>query len=46
MLVGRSIMGKKDKTSENTKDKLSLVVKSGKYQIGKYSQLVSLEFYH
>ena len=28
-------MGKKDKTSENTKDKLNLVIKSGKYKIGK-----------
>ena len=28
-------MGKKDKTSENTKDKLGLVIRSGKYNIGK-----------
>merc|ERR1711862_276586 len=33
-LKERSIMGKKDKTSENTKDKLNLVIKSGKYKIG------------
>ena len=29
-------MGKKDKSSENTKDKLNLVIRSGKYKIGKY----------
>merc|ERR1711874_5090 len=39
---GRSNMGKKDKTSENTKDKLTLVIKSGKYQVGYKAAMKSM----
>ena len=44
-------MGKKGKTTENTNQKLSLAIKSGKHKVGKYfihiflSQVLTLHFF-
>ena len=35
-LFACSTMGKKGKTTENTNQKLSLAIKSGKHKVGKY----------